>query len=40
MYNYLKTKKRRVDLGSSFSELVIVKVQYEAYFEEHLGVAN
>jgi len=32
--------KRRVNLGIIFSELEIVGVRYEAYFEEHLGVAN
>jgi len=27
---------RRVDIGSSFSELVTVKDQYETFIEEHL----
>jgi len=31
---------RRVNIGSSYSELVIVGDQYEAYIEEHLGVAD
>jgi len=35
-----KAMMRRVDLGCSFSELVIVKDQYETYFEEHPGASN
>ena len=31
---------RRVDKGSSLSELTMVKGQYEAFIEEHLGVSN
>lgn len=31
---------RRVEIGSSFSELVMVGDQHEAYFEEHLGVSK
>jgi hypothetical protein len=36
----IKTMMRRVNLGSSFSELVIVRDQYDTYVEEQLGVAN
>ena len=32
--------KRRVKIESSFSELVIVKDQYDVYFEKHLRVPN
>lgn len=38
--NIIKTRKRRVSIGCSYSELVVVGDRYEAFIEEHLGVAN
>lgn len=32
--------KRRVDIGSNFSESVMVEDRYDACIEEHLGVSN
>jgi len=36
----IKTMKRRVNIKDSYSELVVVKDQYEVYIEEHLRVSN
>ena len=36
----LETMKRRVNIGGSLSELVVVQDWYDAYIEKHLGVPN